>query len=1111
MKSRKSNYRYTGIILIMMFLISLSLLQKNANATANNIDEVSIEVPVACTLTSTINVEHNTSAKSGQYKEDIGETAFNATCNDSDGFAIYAVGFSNDEYGNNTMVPTNNPISNAIATGLNTSGATSNWAMKLTSVSENFSITSGYNAYHEVPDDFTKVASYPSNTTTIAGVQIKSTYATYISAGQAADTYTGKVKYTLVHPADADAPIKDISDISYIQEFASLSAQDVATVIASMEENTAYDFVDARDDQVYKIAKLKDGRVWMLDNLNLGAIPLTDNLTPENTNIGVPVSSSVFNGWKKETGGDAYFEGIYAVVDGTDSTTGTKYGVLYNYFAASGGTYAAKYNSIGNATHDICPAGWRLPTGGSSGEFQTLYDSGYGTDSSMHVPISDGGAAFALAGYFSGTSQYSKNSSGYFWSSTSSSSGGTAMGILNVSSYGSASTNSTSDRIRGRSIRCILKNPVETTIHLGEGISSVEIDDRIITSDTTITLERNATHTIGANFDASHAMGSWSATSGTIGYANSRYTTFTPNSKVTTISVTATNATPTAMQNMSPASCSSNISYAYDNRDNQIYAIKRLNDGNCWMLDNLNLGATNLTTNLTSDNTNLSSTIAASTFNGWRKSLTEWTPFVYPAVNDTGGYYSMNDADHTSGTKYGTLYNYYVASAGTILGSSNSNNASYDICPAGWRLPTGGSNGEFQTLYSSYDSYEKMRNPAVAGGAAFASAGYYTSNSPSYQDYKTTQGRYWSSTVAGSNLMYTLKTDIGVWSAPSADPANSSQRGDGLSIRCIMKQSGHALTVNFGTGISGVTVNDNPIISGSTIVTEEGVEYNIIATVAPGYGFDGWSATSGTIDLASAQAIKYTAGPNNASITASASYVSTEMQNLSSASCTSTATKVRDTRDNHVYTIKHLNDGKCWMLDNLDLGRSDLTTDLTSSNTNLSSTITASTFNGWRIASTAQTTSTGEFASIDGIDPISKSAYGTLYNYYAASAGTISGSSNSNNASYDLCPAGWRMPTSNTSGDFRYLYDNYNTNSLLRSPVTSGGLALALSGDWYTGTPRIGRSTILWSSTNGGTEHMFAFYLEYYSPSITESSTPDVNYKDYVQRTRGAAIRCVLK
>ena len=76
----------------------------------------------------------------------------------------------------------------------------------------NMTIANSFNSWHEVPDTYTKVAEYHSNTTspsttdTTLGAKLETTYAAYISNTQSADTYTGQVKYTMVHPYDRRAP-----------------------------------------------------------------------------------------------------------------------------------------------------------------------------------------------------------------------------------------------------------------------------------------------------------------------------------------------------------------------------------------------------------------------------------------------------------------------------------------------------------------------------------------------------------------------------------------------------------------------------------------------------------------------------------------------------------------------------------------------------------------------------------------------------------------------------------------------------------------------------------------------------------------------------------------
>ena len=226
------------------------------------------------------------------------------------------------------------------------------------------------------------------------------------------------------------------------------------------------------------------------------------------------------------------------------------------------------------------------------------------------------------------------------------------------------------------------------------------------------------------------------------------------------------------------------------------------------------------------------------------------------------------------------------------------------------------------------------------------------------------------------------------------------------------------------------------------------------------------------------------------------------MQNLPAASCTSTPSQAVDVRDGHVYTIQRLLDGKCWMMENLDLGRTGITTDLTSANTNLATTVTASTFNSWKKDSGTGTYDAGELVSVSGTDSTSGTPYGTLYNYYAASAGTISGSSNTSNASYDICPAGWRLPTGGSSGEFKALYTQYNSNALMRAPITENGAAFALAGYFVNAAPaNQGSYGYYWSSTRFNVPYMYYLSL----------STSNVYPANNLYRYYGYAIRCVAK
>ena len=174
----------------------------HAETTSAN---ASVTVAEACTMTATVDSAHNATVNPGQYVSEIGQTTLKVVCNDAEGYAIYAVGNANNEYGNNKLLAnlggTLSPTYD-IATGTATSGNTSNWAMKVNAVTGAYApaIQNSFGSYHEVPNTYTKVAQYNSNTDQSTGSSITSTYAAYVKSDQPAGSYNGKVKYTMVHP-----------------------------------------------------------------------------------------------------------------------------------------------------------------------------------------------------------------------------------------------------------------------------------------------------------------------------------------------------------------------------------------------------------------------------------------------------------------------------------------------------------------------------------------------------------------------------------------------------------------------------------------------------------------------------------------------------------------------------------------------------------------------------------------------------------------------------------------------------------------------------------------------------------------------------------------------
>ena len=218
----------TGSIgLFSLTMLSGVILSSNTtSANTEVIDQVRLTVPIACTMTgegtshtATLDPGTYSGASGSEYENGIGKTTLTAICNDDNGFSIYAIGYTNNQYsGENHTKLIGQSTSSTIATKAYASGdTTSNWSMKLTKVTDstisynpqNLTISSDtegtFSNWHSIPDTYIKVAEYHANTgssttDTTLGVKLETTYAAYISSSQPADTYVGQVKYTMVHP-----------------------------------------------------------------------------------------------------------------------------------------------------------------------------------------------------------------------------------------------------------------------------------------------------------------------------------------------------------------------------------------------------------------------------------------------------------------------------------------------------------------------------------------------------------------------------------------------------------------------------------------------------------------------------------------------------------------------------------------------------------------------------------------------------------------------------------------------------------------------------------------------------------------------------------------------
>lgn len=186
---------------------------------------------------------------------------------------------------------------------------------------------------------------------------------------------------------------------------------------------------DKRDGNIYTVMKLADGNVWMTENLRIANKTITSADSNVTSDFTIPASS--ISGFNAQDTNNTY----------VDST----YGGYYTFYTATAGTGDTSLTS-GNAPSSICPKGWRLPTGWTSGEVLTLYNN-YNSSALMQ-----GEPNFTLSGYVRDGSVDYQGSSGNFWSST----------VLNANRAYYLSLNSFSvfpaydvDKYVGFSVRCM--------------------------------------------------------------------------------------------------------------------------------------------------------------------------------------------------------------------------------------------------------------------------------------------------------------------------------------------------------------------------------------------------------------------------------------------------------------------------------------------------------------------------------------------------------------------------------------------------------------------------------------------------------------------------------
>ena len=194
-----------GALLGLSLLSGAILSAPKANADTSATVDLTVNVPAACSLTPANTTLAQTIAPGAA--GNIGTANLKAVCNDPSGFAIYAIGYTNNTYGNTDLV-TELGAEHSIHTGTGTSA--SNWNMTIDNAETTgnipAAIENNFDQASAIPEVYTKIATVISVTDQTIGTNLTADFNAYIAPNQPASTYTGKVKFTLVHPSDAGEP-----------------------------------------------------------------------------------------------------------------------------------------------------------------------------------------------------------------------------------------------------------------------------------------------------------------------------------------------------------------------------------------------------------------------------------------------------------------------------------------------------------------------------------------------------------------------------------------------------------------------------------------------------------------------------------------------------------------------------------------------------------------------------------------------------------------------------------------------------------------------------------------------------------------------------------------
>ena len=856
--------------------------------------------------------------------------------------------------------------------------------------------------------------------------------------------------------------------------------------------------VDERDGKVYWMAKLRDGNCWMTQNLDFDIA--SDNVVPATSDVEVAwnsqsayppqaTSTEFFNN-SSENGTYSYDEGDLYIPDGTydeedincltvNGGENCHYhiGNYYQYNAATAGDGSSddgwyfdenSYTDLKAVEYSICPKGWTLP---SSSDVNNNYSfdnllSAYDIDTNMP----DSSVLLQSPFYFISDAVINSgrfDDGSIYWTSTvGTDDGDKKVYTLYIGGQRAELGKDLGGLHKGAFVRCVARLEEMHTVTFSIYDGQIE---RGTLSETRIKVPHGSTVTSRSNSDgsASKIIGNKTVTATpVVDFKNTYAIDVFVNDTCGDTIVADCSMFVVFEKHGSTRTYMQDITPAICESipvgvENQLIDSR---DNKLYWVTKLADNRCWMTQNLDYDIKNTGNIISKSS-----GATTTWSPNTATSVGD---YYTDTTPNGTQSYDPGDIY--VVGNAGgnvTCTSSSNGGqNCHYHLGNYyQYNAATAGSGASVTTTSAQYSICPKnwiIPAPSVTGSfdTLFAAYKFNSGDAPSIQTaplYFVRQGYVGSGQLNSADYGY-------YWTSLGTDANNASSLSFNNST--IRKGANRTDSRDLGMHVRCRLVDQ--ISSLDTITNMQQMTPDVVENTEEGK-----------------------------------------------------SKQLIDTRDNKLYWVTKLKDGKIWMTQNLDydikttdniVSKNDGTTTTWSPNratstsvfSNTSSTGTYSYDPGSYYSGSTGTSSTNTAITCTSTSNGGTNCHYHIGNYYQFNAAAAGSAVNNQDATQSICPQGWRLPTSNSYTTDYSFGKMTNAQGITSSANASSDTSLRASPLYYVRTGYVyygsvrnrGSNGTYWSS-RAASSSSNAYYLNFTSSSVAPSTSGARSY--------GRSVRCV--